>query len=66
MTIGVVAVGGCRGLLTDGARAEVEVSILEEAGGSGGSIFEGIKSDSIGRTSGFIKPLEKVSAITFM
>ena len=64
MTMVVEAVGGCRGLFAECAGAEV--LIVVEAGGSGESIFEGIKSDRVGRTSGFKKTREKASAITFL
>jgi len=55
MTIDVGAVGGYRELFTECAGAGAEAWILLEAGGSDVSIFEGIKSDRVGRTSGFIK-----------
>jgi len=78
MTIGIGAVGGCRGLFVQGAGADIEASIFEETGGSGESIFEGIKSDRVERTSGLIKtprrergkgsgsvrPLEKILKLT--
>jgi len=66
MTIGIGAVGGCRGLFTKCIGADIEVSIFEEAAGSGESILEGIKSDRVVRTSGFKKTQEKASAITFL
>jgi len=66
MTIGVGAVGGYRGLFAECAGADIEALIGAKAGGSGESIFKGIKSDSVGRTSGFIKTREKASAITFL
>jgi len=66
MTIGVGAVGGCRGLFAQCAGLDIEALIAVEAGGSGESIFEGIKSDSIGRTCGFKKTREKASAIMFL
>ena len=66
MTIGIAKVGGCRGLFAECARANIEVWILVEAGGSRESILEGIKSDRVGRTLGFIKTQEKVSTIMFL
>ena len=66
MTIGIGAVGGCRGLFTECLGADIEASIFEETGGSGESILEEIKSDRVGRISGFKKTREKASAITFL
>jgi len=66
MTVVVGTVGGCRGLFLECAGADIEALIVVEAGGSGESIFEGIKSDRVGRTSGFKKTREKASAITFL
>ena len=66
MTMDVGAVGRCRGLFAGCAGADIEASIFVEAGGSGESILEGIKSDRVGRTSGFKKTQEKASAITFL
>jgi len=64
MMIGIGAVGGFRRLFTKCIGADIEASILEEAGGLEESILEGIKSDRVGRTSGFKKTREKASAIT--
>jgi len=66
MTTGVGAVGGCRELFAECAGADMEAWIVVEAGGSVESIFEGIKSDRVGRTSGFKRTQEKASAITFL
>jgi len=66
MTTGVGAVSGCRGQFVECVGADIEAWIVVEAGGSGESIFEGIKSDRVGRTSGFKKTQEKASAITFL
>ena len=66
MTMVVEAVGGCRGLFAECAGADIAALIVVKAGGSGELIFEGIKSDSVGRTCWFIKTQEKASAITFL
>jgi len=55
MMMDVDAVGGYRGLFIECAGAGAETLILVEAGDSGESIFEGITSDKVGRTSGFTK-----------
>jgi len=55
MTIDVGAVGGCRELFAECVAIGAEALIWIEAGGSRESIFEGIKSDKVGRTSGFKK-----------
>jgi len=64
--IGIAEVDGCRGLFAESAGADIEAWILVEAGGSGESVLKVIKSDRVGRTSGFIKTQEKASAITFL
>jgi len=66
MTVVVGAVGGCRGLFVECAGADIEALIVVEADGFGESIFEGIKSHRVGRTSGCKKTREKVSAIMFL
>jgi len=66
MMIGVSAVIGCRGLFMQCAGADIEALIVVEAGGSVELIFERIKSDRVGRISGFKKTQEKASAITFL
>jgi len=55
MTMVVGAVGECRGLFARCAGADIKALMVVEAGGSGESILEGIKSDRVGRTYGFKK-----------
>jgi len=66
MRIGIAEGGGWSGLLIKCAGADIEAWILVEAAGSVESILEGIKSDRVGRTSGFIKTQEKASGIMFL
>jgi len=64
--IGIDAIGGSRVLFAKYAAAGAKALIFVEAGDSRESIFVGIKSERVGRTSGFIKTREKASAITFL